>query len=524
MNKAGDASRERSSATLTSFNPAIGEVREEIPADSPAGVRDAVELARKVAYEWATIPPQDRAGMLREVRHRIHRRLDDIVETVAAECGKPRAEALAHDVVPAAMTLMYYERTAPKALRKRRIGRVASTLTGMSSVLEWRPYGVVGCISPWNYPFHLSFMAMAPALFAGNTVVLKPSEVTPAVGEIIREVLEPLPVGVATVVQGGGDVGAALVDAPCDKIAFIGSPATGRKIAAAAAKHLTPVVMELGGMDAAIVCSDADLDVASSGIVWGGFFNAGQTCCSIERCYVVDSVADEFIAAAIDKLQRVKCGGRDCEIGAITAGRQLEVVKRHVEDAVAKGARVLTGGEAIDGPGRWFQPTIIDGVTEDMDVLKEETFGPVLPILRVRDEDAAVRRANSDGFNLTASVWTKDKTKGRRVAARLEAGSVSINDHGAAAGVPWAPWGGVGESGYGRLGRTEGLFEFVAPVHVGRSLTPGLKRLWWYPYDESTEAALRGIATLVTSPSLSKRAGAARDITRHAWRAVKEKI
>jgi acyl-CoA reductase-like NAD-dependent aldehyde dehydrogenase len=397
---------------------------------------------------------------------------------------------------------------------------------GNASRIEWRPFGVVGCITPWNYPFYLSFMAITAPLLAGNSVVLKPSEMTPGVGERIREVLAPLPSGVATVVQGAGPVGAALVDAPCDKICFIGSGATGRRIAEAAAKHLTPVVMELGGQDAAIVCDDADLEVASSGVLWGAFLNSGQTCCAIERVYVADRIADGFEARLVEKMHRVRAG-QGGDIGPLTVPRQLETVQRHVEDAVSKGARVLAGGpsegDGHDG-GLWFRPTIIEGRSEEMDLFREETFGPVLPIVRVRDDDEAVRRANEEGFNLTASVWTRDKRKADRLAGRLRAGSVTINDHASSSAAPWGLWGGVGESGYGRLQGELGLREFTVPVHVTTNVMPGLKRPWWYPYDEETTGTLRSFAELIGAPGLGQKTKALRAVLRNARTALKNKI
>ncbi|HEY7874864.1 MAG TPA: aldehyde dehydrogenase family protein, partial [Actinomycetota bacterium] len=444
---------------LTSFNPATGETLGEVRANTPAEVTDAVVAARKVAPEWASIPAEGRARMLREVRYRVYDRLDDIVETVSAECGKPRGEALSADVISTLLTLLYFERNAPRALRPEHPSRtlrwpgVVGPLSGLNARTEWRPFGVVGAISPWNYPFFLAFMAFAPALYAGNVVVVKPSEVTPRVGELIRDVLEPLPSGVATVVQGGGDVGAALVDAPCDKISFIGSPATGRRIAEAAAKHLTPVVMELGGQDSAIVCSDADLELASSGVLWASFVNGGQTCAAVERAYVVDSVADEFERRLVDKYDRLMAEHPD-DIGALTVARQLEIVRGHVEDAVDLGAKVLAGGpDASNGeePGLKYPPTILEGRSSEMRIFNEETFGPLLPVVRVRDEDEAVRRANEDGFNLTASVWTRDRRRANALASRIRAGTVAINTHAETAAAPWSPWGGVGESGYGRL-------------------------------------------------------------------------
>lgn len=513
--------------TLKSFNPATGEVVAEVKAKSPGEVADVVAHARKVAPDWAAIPAEGRARMLRQVRHRIYDNMDDIIETVASECGKPRAEALAHDVLPAVLTLQYYERVAPKALRPEKAGRVIGPVLGLASAVEWRPYGVVGSIAPWNYPFFLSFMGMAPALFAGNAVVLKPTEATPEVGERVREVLEPLPSGVATVIQGGGDVGAALVDAPCDKLSFIGSAATGRKIAEAAAKHLTPVVMELGGQDAAVVCGDADVEVASSGVLWGSFVNAGQTCCAIERAYVVDSIADEFSDKVVSKLSQVR-HGHDGEIGALTVPRQLETVRRHVADAVAKGAKVLAGGpEARSGNGAgglFFAPTVLEGRSEDMAYFKEETFGPVLPIVRVRDEEEAIRRANEDGVNLTASVWTSDRKKGEDIARRLKAGTVNINDHAATAGAPWGPWGGVGESGHGRLNGIHALREFTVPVHVARNMTPHMKRAWWYPYDDATVRLLRSLAELLSSRDAGVKARALGSLARNLPKALRKKV
>lgn len=528
-------SRNRSSRrgpeSLPSFNPATGETMGEVPANSADDIAGIVEHARKVAPEWAAIPPQGRAHMMREVRYAIYDNLDAIVESVSSETGKPTTEALAHDVMPAILTLLYYERNAARALRPDYPGRTLrlpaalGPLTGVGSKVEYRPFGVVGCISPWNYPFFLAFMGFAPALFAGNTVVIKPSEITPTVGERIRDVLESLPSGVATVIQGAGDVGAALVDAPCDKISFIGSPATGRKIAEAAAKHLTPVVMELGGQDAAIVCSDADLDIASSGVLWGSFLNDGQTCAAIERAYVVDSVADDFEQRLVAKFDRLMAESPE-DIGALTVQRQFEIVKGHVDDAVERGAKVLAAGpEQENGNGALRYPaTILEGRSEEMRIFKEETFGPLLPVVRVRDEDEAVRRANEEGFNLTASVWTKNRRRASSIASRLKAGTVAVNAHAETAAAPWTPWGGVGESGYGRLNGIAGLREFTVPVHVARNLNPKMKRLWWYPYDPASEATIASFAKVLAARSFGDKVAGFKSLTRNARKALKGKL
>ena len=521
-------SRAKTPPTLKSMNPRTGETLREIPTVSPDEVRDAVELARKVAPEWGAISPEGRAHILREVRYRMYSMMDEIVETVSAETGKPRTEALAHDLVPAMMMLLYYERTVAKSLKPKRIGGYFAPMLGVSSRLEWRPFGVVGCISPWNYPITNAFLAFSTPLFAGNSVVIKPSEVTPACGELLRKMLEPLPSGVATVIQGGGDVGAALVDAPCDKISFVGSPVTGRRICEAAARHLTPVVMELGGQDAAIVCEDANLDVASSGVLWGSFFNAGQTCCSIERTFVVDSVADEFKDRLVAKLSELRQGTEDGDVGSLTFPRQLEIVERHVSDAVSKGATVLAGGSDA-GPSNsngslWFAPTVLEGVTEEMDVVKEETFGPVLTITRVQDEAEAVRRANEEGVNLTASVWTRSRAKAESIGSKLRAGTIASNDHGTQVGMPWSPWGGVGESGFGRLNGELGMQEFSVPVHVAHNMLPGMKKIWWYPYEENVTKGFTAMADILGSPRVGTKLSAARSLIKHAAGALKQKL
>lgn len=521
-------SRPDTPPTLKSLNPRTGEVRAEIPTVNPEEVRDAVEVARKVAPEWGAISPEGRAHILREVRYRMYSLMDEIVETVSEECGKPRTEALAHDLVPAMLMMQYYERSVSKALKPKRLGGMIAPLLGVSSRLEWRPFGVVGCITPWNYPITNAFLAFSTPLFAGNAVVIKPSEVTPACGELLRKILDPLPPGVATVVQGGGDVGAALVDAPCDKISFVGSPATGRRICEAAAKHLTPVVMELGGKDAAIVCEDADLDMASSGVLWGSFFNAGQTCCSIERTFVVDSIADEFKDRLLEKLSDLKQGTNDGDVGSLTAPRQLEIVERHVSDAVEKGATLLAGGPD-KGPSNsngslWYAPTVLEDVSEEMDVVNEETFGPVLTITRVQDDEEAVRRANEEGVNLTASVWTGSRSRAESIGSRLRAGTVASNDHGTQVGMPWSPWGGVGESGFGRLNGELGMQEFSVPVHVAHNMLPQMKKLWWYPYEENVSKGFSAMADFLGSPKLSTKLSAMRKLAKHGSKAIRGKF
>jgi acyl-CoA reductase-like NAD-dependent aldehyde dehydrogenase len=512
--------------SLKSFNPATGQVVEEIPTTPSADVKEIVAQARKVAPEWADISPDGRAYIMRRVRYRLYELMDEVVDVVSREAGKPRTEALTHDVMPTLLLLLYLERIAGKTLKPERVAPlIGPALAGSRAHIEWRPYGVVGCITPWNYPILNTFLATAPPLFAGNAVVVKPSEVTPACGEMIRRILEPLPSGVASVIQGASEVGAALIDAPVDKISFIGSPVTGRKILEGAAKHLTPAVMELGGLDAAIVCDDADLDHTASGLVWGSFFNAGQTCCSVERVFVHDSIADDLQDLMLAKFKQLRHGPGG-EIGPLTAERQLHVVRRHVDDAVKKGAKVLVGGpDAVknDDGSFWYAPTILDRVTTEMAVANEETFGPVVAMIRVRDDDEAVQRANQEGVNLTASVWTKDKRRGERLMTRLRAGSIATNDHGDMPGMPWAPWGGMGESGFGVLNGKLGLREFAKPTTVAHTV-PFRKKLWWYPYTEETDALFRANSAILGAPTVAEKLRATRDVIKLMPKVMKSRL
>lgn len=495
--------------TLKSINPRTGELLREIPTTPIEEVPLVVERARKMAPEWAGIGVEGRVRMLKEVRHRIYERLDEIVDVVSLETGKTRREVLMFEVFGAVNFLSYLAHIAPKALRPEKVGRfMGPLLFGSTSRVEWRPYGVVGAITPWNYPMTNCLLGFTGALFAGNTVVCKPSEVTPASGELIGELFDVLPPSVFTIIQGGGDVGAALVDAPCDKISFIGSPATGRKIMEAAAKHLTPTVMELGGQDAAIVCEDADIEVATSGVAWGSFYNAGQTCCSIERVFVHEAIADRFEERLLEKVARIKQDESEIRVGPLTFAPQLEIVDRQVKDAIGKGARLLAGGPDAgrkNGEGSlWYAPTVLADVTEDMAVVREESFGPVVTITRVQDDDEAVRRTN-DSVNLTASIWTKDKRRARRIFQQVNAGVLGANEHGALPAMGWAPWGGTGESGFGRLNGVYGIREFAVPTHHAESLTPGQKKMYWFPYDQAHEDAMAGIITVFSAKGVGEK-------------------
>ena len=466
---------------IESRNPATGELLGTVPDQDAAEVRQAVQRARAAQRAWGAQSVKERAEHLLRVGTLMAARIDDLVDLIAGETGKMPNEALATELMVTGELIRHYARRAPKVLAPKRVS--PGLLRGTKRAVKlYEPFGVVGVISPWNYPFTLTMAPVVTALAAGNTVVLKPSEVTPLVGVAVGELFRDVGGndGIVLGVRGGGATGNAVVTGGGDMGVFTGSVATGRRVMAAAAEHLTPVVLELGGKDPMIVCADANLDRAVNAAVWGAFSNAGQTCVSVERVYVVDEVYDEFVAKVLDRARKVEIG-RD--IGSMTFPRQVEIVERHLEDARAKGARILLGGGRPAGaPGLQFQPTVLVDVDHTMDVMQEETFGPLLPIMRVRDEEEAVRLANDTRYGLDASVFTKDADRGLRLAQELESGNVCVNDCVVNYAIPALPFGGVKESGMGHTHGDEGLLEFsrVKSVALDRL---GLKRepFWFMP-------------------------------------------
>jgi succinate-semialdehyde dehydrogenase/glutarate-semialdehyde dehydrogenase len=360
-------------------------------------------------------------------------------------------------------------------------------LIGKSAYMYREPYGVIGIITPWNYPFLLPMDVIAAALYGGNTVVLKPSEYTPLTALKIVELCREagFPEGIVQVVPGDWSTGDALAGAGPDKLVFIGSARTGRSVMMRAADSLTPVTLELGGKDAAIVLEDADLDRAANGIVFGAFFNAGQTCLSIERVFVVDAIYDEFVKKVIATVGQLRIGTEgEYDVGPVTTGAQLRVVEDQLEDALLRGARVVAGGRRAEEGSNLFLPTVLVDVDASMKVMWEETFGPILPIVRVRDADEAVGMVNVNPFGLFASVWTEDRELGEKLAERIRAGGVSVNDVLSHYAVPGLPVGGTGESGSGRRRGLAGLEELTRTRTVIVHRT-GLKReLWWFPYNK----------------------------------------
>jgi acyl-CoA reductase-like NAD-dependent aldehyde dehydrogenase len=490
---------------LEVFAPATLERLGEIEVASPDDVREAVARARAAQADWAARSFEERGRLLLRARDLLVERADEIADVICRDTGKPRLEAMTSEILGACDALTFYARNAKRLLRdeKKRLHLMKTK----KLVLSYRPMGVIGIITPWNFPFLLSLNPAVQALAAGNTVVLKPSEITPFVGLALADLFASagLPENVFQVVTGDGVTGSALVDAGCDKIAFTGSVRTGRRIAEACGRALVPCTLELGGKDPMIVCDDADIERAARGAVWGAFTNAGQVCMSTERVYVVEPIAQPFIERVVELTRELRQGPEtegEVDIGAITSPGQLEIIEQHVADARAKGAKVLTGGRRNPAfKGLFFEPTVLVDVNHDMAIMRDETFGPCLPIQVVPDEEAALELANESCYGLQASVWTRDSWKGKRLANRIAAGGVVVDDCIVTYGITESPFGGVKESGIGRVNGELGLKSYC---HVQSIVLPRLRgksELLWYPYTAKTLGLVkRALGVLYRSP------------------------
>jgi succinate-semialdehyde dehydrogenase/glutarate-semialdehyde dehydrogenase len=472
---------------IVSINPATLEELGRARVFSEPEVCAALAKARLAQAPWAALTFKERARFILKARDLLVERQDEVCRQISSEAGKPEIEALTSEVFPVANLMDYFARHSRRMLRPEQFS--LSVFRNKKSRIQYAPFGVVGIISPWNYPFTIPMGHVVMALMAGNAVLLKPSEYTSLTGMEIGRLFHDagLPEGLVQILTGDARTGAALADASIDKLFFTGSGATGRKLAESAARRFLPVVLELGGKDAMIVCSDASLERTVNGALWGAFNNCGQACASVERLYVVESIAEPFISAVVAKTKTLRtgaAGGKEgIEIGPLNNAKQLEIVAAHVEDAVARGAKVLTGGRRIESlPGYFYEPTVLVNVDHSMRIMREETFGPVMPIMVVENEEEAIRAANDSKFGLLASVWTKDTRRGKRIASQLEAGTILINDvlftHGAAE----TPWLGIKESGSGVAHSKHGLREFVRMKHLNWDRFPIKSNPWWFPY------------------------------------------
>jgi len=453
--------------TFDSLDPSNGQVLASYPVQSAEEVRAAVARAREAAAWWQAQRWDGRRTHLKAWKGVIARRIHELADLVHRENGKPHADAIL-EITLTIDHLDWASKKAPKVLGPRRVpsGLLAAN---QAATLEYQPLGVVGVIGPWNYPVFTPMGSIAYALAAGNAVVFKPSEYTPGVGRWLEHawaMAVPDRPDVLQVVTGLGPTGAALCHAGVDKIAFTGSAATGKKVMAACAEHLTPVLMECGGKDAMIVDDDADVAKAVDAALWGGMSNAGQTCIGIERVYATDTVYDAFVQQLTEKARTVRPGSdAEASYGPITMPSQVEVIRRHIADALSRGGRALTGG-GIDGD--YVEPTVLVDVPEDSQAVQEETFGPTITVTRVRDAEQALTLTNETSYGLAGSVFTKNAKRGVELARRMRSGMTSVNSVIAFASVPSLPFGGVGDSGFGRIHGEDGLKEFTRAKAITR--------------------------------------------------------
>jgi acyl-CoA reductase-like NAD-dependent aldehyde dehydrogenase len=481
--------------TLPSIDPATGKVCASFDRTPPLAIPQLLARAREAQAAWAKVPIEERCAVIGVLKNRIFQAADLLADTVVRESGKPRIEAKFADVFVALDTAGYFAKRGPHLLRPERIPHHSTAAKLKSGALFYEPLGVLAIISSWNYPLAIPMSQIIPAAAAGNAVLCKTSDFTPECGAFIEKLFREadFPEGLVTILQGGGDVGQALIDARPDKVFFTGSVFTGRRVAEACAKHLIPSVLELGGKDAMVVLSDANLDVASSAAVWGSYTNCGQVCLSVERLFVEFAVSEEFTQACVEKTQKLRLGpGNDphSEIGPLIRPQHVQRMSELIADAVARGAKVLCGGQPRPdlGPG-FFEPTVLTGVDSSMQLFRDETFGPILAIQVVRDAEEAIRLANDTEFALAASVWTRDTAKGTAIAQRLRAGTVMVNDLISGFAICEAPHGGIGASGWGRAHGKAGLLEMVNLKYVDVDRLPGMEKPWWYRYGAELEKA-----------------------------------
>lgn len=454
---------------IRSYAPASGELLGEVRASSADEVKRVVASARRAHEAWAALDVKERASRMLRFRDAIVARHQEIVDLLAKECGKPKHEALLHEVMVVADLITYFAKRAPKILAPRELD--LHLMKHRKSTVHYVPRGVVGVISPWNYPFQLPMRDVATALFAGNAVVLKPSEVTPLIALRAKEIWDAagLPEDLFQVVVGDGRVGAALIDAGVRFVVFTGGVSTGRRVAAACGERLIPCVMELGGKAPLIACSDADIERTARGVVFGGFSNAGQVCISVERVYAHADVHDRLLDRVVELTRELKIGDPSedfVDVGAIIFPQQIAIAEKHIADAVAKGAKVMCGGKRLDRPGQFFEPTVLAGCDHGMTVMTQEIFGPIVPFMKVSTEEEALRLANESHLGLNAYVYSEDRERATRLACRVEAGSVLVNDVLSNGGTAEAPFGGVKQSGFGRAMGDDALREMCDVRHV----------------------------------------------------------
>jgi len=485
----------RERAAIKVENPATGERIGSVPDHGPSEVEAIVARARAAQPIWEQMGFQGRAKVLLRAQKWLIENADRVIDSIVSETGKAHEDAQVPEIAYTAAALGFWAKAAPKYVGDQKVRTRSMLVKGRKLITRYRPLGVVGVIGPWNYPLLNSFGDCIPALAAGNATVLKPSEITPLTSLLMAEMMSEcgMPMDAFQVVTGAGETGAALVEA-ADGIMFTGSTATGKKVAARAAESLTPVSLELGGKDPMIVLADADVERAANGAVFFAMHNGGQACISVERVYVEEAIYEPFVEKVTEKVRALRqgppAGAGSIEVGAVIWPPQLDKIESHVKDAVGRGAEIIVGGKVVAASGRFFEPTVLVGVDHTAKIMREETFGPTLPIMKVRDADEAVRLANDSPYGLAASVWTRDTKRGQAIARRIEAGAVCVNDAMMNYLALEMPMGGHKGSGLGHRHGAGGIRKFTKPQAVLVQRFSLKRDLYWYPFSPRTTRLL----------------------------------
>jgi acyl-CoA reductase-like NAD-dependent aldehyde dehydrogenase len=502
---------------VESRNPATGAVIAAHRLDDVSAVKAAIARSREVQPGWAALPYRERSRLMKRVRDYVVDHADAIALVIAGNNGKTAVDALATEILPAAMAVQYYRKTGSRLLRPAKVRGGNILMFNKRSRIIRKPFGVVGIISPWNYPFAIPFSEIVMALLAGNGVVLKVASDSLAVGEALAAVFGSagLPEGLFAYVNlPGREAGEAFVDGGVDKLFFTGSSAVGRELMAKASSRLLPLVLELGGNDAAIVRADADLDRAVGGIVWAGFSNSGQSCGGAQRILVQHSVYDDFLARLKKRVESLRIGpayGEDADMGCMTSLRQKRAVEAQVMACLQAGAAVFARSPldpALDA-GNYMAALVLTGVKPGMPVMTEEVFGPVIAILPYSTDEEAVGIANASPYGLTASVWSRDRSRALEMASRINAGAVMINDHLMSHGLAETPWGGWGESGIGRTHAEAGFLEMTQGQVLVDDILPGVRKdIFWHPYSAGVYRGIKSIADFLYGRGILRRLAA----------------
>ena len=495
------------------LDPATGNSIAEIPLNTVEDIHQAVTNAQTVQPEWQSLPIKKRIRHVKKIVQYILKHADEIAETISKDNGKTLADAMLTEVVTTAMAANYYCKKARPFLKDRPLSMGNILFINKRSHITRVPYGVIGIISPWNYPFAIPFSEVIMALLAGNTVILKTASETQLVGDTLRKVIESadLPPHVFTYINIPGKIaGDAFIDAGVDKLLFTGSVSVGKYLMKKASETLTPIVLELGGNDPMIVCEDADLYRAATGAIWAGMQNAGQSCGGVERVYVHHDVYHEFLSILKEKVEALRIGPGclfSSDIGAMTTQRQIDIVEMHIKDALEKGATIFARANPPELPkGQFTSCVVLTDVNHDMLVMKDETFGPVLGVMPYKTIDEAIELANDSYLGLTGSVWSKNRSKAKKIARRIKSGAVLINDHLMSHGLAETPWGGFKQSGIGRTHGDIGFAEMTQPQVIVNELLPFARRnFFWHPFDENLYEALKGVIQVLYSKNIVRK-------------------